>query len=89
MNALVRIAVAGAATLLAFAANAQTYPARTVTIMVPFGPGSATDTVTRVVALKLGEALKQSVRVRDAAGRQWCDCGACTSRAPRRTATRC
>jgi tripartite-type tricarboxylate transporter receptor subunit TctC len=61
MKALVRIAVAGAATLLAFAANAQTYPARTVTIMVPFGPGSATDTVTRVVALKLGEALKQSV----------------------------
>ena len=61
MKAFVRIAVAGAATLLAFAANAQTYPARTVTIMVPFGPGSATDTVTRVVALKLGEALKQSV----------------------------
>jgi tripartite-type tricarboxylate transporter receptor subunit TctC len=60
MNALARILIAGAATLLAHAANAETYPSKTVTIIVPFGPGSATDTVTRVVALKLGEALKQS-----------------------------
>jgi tripartite-type tricarboxylate transporter receptor subunit TctC len=63
MNALLRILVAGAATLLAFAATAQTYPTRPITFVVPFGPGSATDTITRVVALKLGEALHQSIVV--------------------------
>jgi len=41
--------------------SAQTYPTRPITIVVPFGPGSATDTVARVIAQPLGSALKQSI----------------------------
>jgi tripartite-type tricarboxylate transporter receptor subunit TctC len=63
MNRLLRILVAGAATLAAFAAHAQNYPARPITFIVPFGPGSATDTITRVVGQQLQEALKQTVVV--------------------------
>src|SRR5690242_6228364 len=44
-------------------AGAQTYPSRSITIVVPFGPGSATDSVARSIALPLGVALKQSIVV--------------------------
>jgi hypothetical protein len=54
--------VAGAAALPAVSrmAGAQAYPSRPMTIIVPFGPGSATDTVARSIALPLGIALKQA-----------------------------
>jgi len=56
---------AGAAALPAASrmAGAQAYPSRPITIVVPFGPGSATDTVARSIALPLGIALKQSIVV--------------------------
>jgi tripartite-type tricarboxylate transporter receptor subunit TctC len=57
-----------AATLIGGAAFAQSYPSRPITIIVPFGPGSATDTITRVVGQKLSEVLKQSVVVENKAG---------------------
>jgi len=64
MNRLLRIIAAGSLTLLgAGAANAQAYPAKPITIVTAFGPGSASDTITRVVAQPLGVALKQSVIV--------------------------
>jgi tripartite-type tricarboxylate transporter receptor subunit TctC len=47
---------------------AQAYPARAVTIIVPFGPGSASDTIARLIAQPLGIALKQSVVVEDKPG---------------------
>jgi tripartite-type tricarboxylate transporter receptor subunit TctC len=69
MTWLLRILVAAAAMMLpALAANAQTYPVRPITIIVPFGPGSATDIITRVVGQQLGEALKQSVVVENRPG---------------------
>ena len=43
------------------AASAQDYPSRPLRIIVPFGPGSAADTTTRFLALRLGERLKQPV----------------------------
>jgi tripartite-type tricarboxylate transporter receptor subunit TctC len=43
--------------------HAETYPSKPVTIVVPFGPGSATDTITRVIAQHLGTALNQSIVV--------------------------
>jgi putative tricarboxylic transport membrane protein len=57
--------VAGAAALPAVSrmAEAQAYPSRPITIVVPFGPGSATDTVARSIALPLGIALKQNIVV--------------------------
>ncbi|HEY6258445.1 MAG TPA: tripartite tricarboxylate transporter substrate binding protein [Xanthobacteraceae bacterium] len=42
-------------------AHAQTWPARPITLVVPFPPGPALDLVARLVGLKLGEALKESV----------------------------
>src|SRR5215467_4522332 len=57
--------VAGAAVLPAVSrmAEAQAYPSRPITLVVPFGPGSATDTVARIIALPLGIALNQNIVV--------------------------
>jgi tripartite-type tricarboxylate transporter receptor subunit TctC len=55
--------VIGCATLLGAAAHADTYPSKPITLIQPFGPGSATDTITRVVAQHLSGALQQSVVV--------------------------
>jgi tripartite-type tricarboxylate transporter receptor subunit TctC len=57
-----------AAALTAFAAQAQTYPAKTVRIIVPFSAGGATDIVTRLLAQKLTEAWKQQVVADNRAG---------------------
>ncbi len=44
------------------AASAQdSYPSRTITLLVPFPPGGSADTVIRPVAQKVGEALKQTI----------------------------
>ena len=50
-----------AALALCTAAIAQTFPAKPIRIVVPFGPGSGTDTATRMVGQHLSTALKQSV----------------------------
>ena len=42
---------------------AQTYPSRTVEIIVSYGAGGSTDFVARIVAQKLGERLGQNVVV--------------------------
>jgi tripartite-type tricarboxylate transporter receptor subunit TctC len=44
-------------------ALAQSYPNKTITIVVPFPPGGTTDVLARAVANKLGSALGQSVIV--------------------------
>jgi tripartite-type tricarboxylate transporter receptor subunit TctC len=49
-------------------AVAQSYPTRTVTIVVPFGAGSITDAMARVLADKLGTMWKQSVVVENRPG---------------------
>ncbi|MSP45712.1 MAG: tripartite tricarboxylate transporter substrate binding protein [Xanthobacteraceae bacterium] len=64
MKQLLRILVAGGVTLLGVAAvHAQAYPNKPITIVTAFGPGSASDTITRVIAQPLGVALKQNVIV--------------------------
>lgn len=50
------------------AAAAADYPTRPLRIIVGFPPGGATDLVARIVAPKLGEALKQQVIVDNRAG---------------------
>jgi tripartite-type tricarboxylate transporter receptor subunit TctC len=68
MRNLLRILVAAGAVLLSQTAQADTYPSKPITIIVPFGAGSATDTITRVVGQQLGVALKQSVVVENRPG---------------------
>ncbi len=49
-------------------AAAEIYPSRPITIIVPFGPGSGTDIVARIIGQHLGTALKANVVVDDRPG---------------------
>jgi len=59
---------AAAAALSAPALRAETYPTRPITLVAIFGPGSASDTICRVIAQPLGIALKQPVIVENRPG---------------------
>src|SRR4051795_7505217 len=50
------------------AALGQDYPAKPVVIVVPAAAGGPTDTLTRVLASSMGEALKQQMIVENAGG---------------------
>src|SRR5580698_9105275 len=54
--------------LLAVASYAETYPSRTIKIVVAYPPGGPTDTVARVTTQGLGEALGQSAIIENIAG---------------------
>jgi len=57
--------------LLCFAAGAcvaQSYPARPIKLVVPYGPGSSPDSVGRIVAQQMQETLRQPVIVANVAG---------------------
>ena len=59
---MVRLAVTALLCAAALAAHAQ-YPSRPIRLLVPNPPGGATDTLARLVAPKLGEALGQPLIV--------------------------
>ena len=50
------------------AAEAQQYPSRPIRLIMPNAPGSSADTMGRIVAIRLGEALGQQVVVDNRAG---------------------
>jgi tripartite-type tricarboxylate transporter receptor subunit TctC len=49
-------------------ATAQTYPAKRITVIVPFGAGSGTDGVARIVTQRLAEVLQTTIVVENRAG---------------------
>jgi tripartite-type tricarboxylate transporter receptor subunit TctC len=61
---------AGSATLPAVSriACAQTYPTRSVTMVVPFAPGGTTDVVARIVGENLSRGLGQQFVIENVAG---------------------
>jgi putative tricarboxylic transport membrane protein len=63
------IAVAAITAVLSGSAlYADNFPSRPVTFTAVFGPGSASDTICRIIADPLGQALKQPVIVEDRPG---------------------
>jgi tripartite-type tricarboxylate transporter receptor subunit TctC len=65
-----RLALAVLSMLGALAAGAQVaeYPSRTVKLVIPYGPGGATDIIARVIAPKLQDMLGQAFVVENRPG---------------------
>ncbi len=73
MKHLLRILVAaggvcGAILLSGQALRADDYPSRPITFVAVFGPGSASDTICRIIGDPLGALLKQPIVVEDRPG---------------------
>jgi tripartite-type tricarboxylate transporter receptor subunit TctC len=60
-SSLVRVLVSLILVVLPAALLAQTYPAKTIRMILPFPPGGPTDITGRVIAQKLSEQLGQTV----------------------------
>ena len=65
-----KIAVAMALALLASVAvvQAQTYPSRPITLVVPFPPGGSTDAIARIMAERMKQSLGQPVIIENVGG---------------------
>ena len=64
----IRFLAAIAASLTVFAAQAQVWPAKPISLVVTYPPGGGADTMARLIAPKLGEALGQTVVVENKPG---------------------
>src|SRR6476619_6104480 len=60
--------VAAGAAVWSVAAEAQPYPARPITIVVPYAAGGGFDTIARIIGARMGELLGQSVIVENVTG---------------------
>ena len=65
-----KLLVASALTLLAgiAAAQAQNFPTRPITLVVPFPPGGSTDTAARLIGERMRQPLGQTVVIENAGG---------------------
>ena len=68
IQALVTTGLSGALPGALSCAAAQAYPVRPVKLIVPFPPGGSTDVIARMMALRLGDALKTPVLVENKPG---------------------
>ncbi|SIR43358.1 tripartite tricarboxylate transporter substrate binding protein [Bosea sp. TND4EK4] len=55
-------------TLQPAAVSAETYPDKPIRLIMPFGAGSASDTIARIVSDKLGDLLGQRIIIENRAG---------------------
>jgi tripartite-type tricarboxylate transporter receptor subunit TctC len=65
---MMRGLLAALAAAVGFAAHAQPFPHKTVTLVVPYAPGGLPDTVARVVGQKLSEKWGQAVVIENKPG---------------------
>ena len=56
------------ACVAAFAAQAQTFPSRQITLIVPFPPGGSTDTAARIMAERMKPILGQPIIIENVGG---------------------
>jgi tripartite-type tricarboxylate transporter receptor subunit TctC len=68
MKKIAFILVAAVAALFSPALHADDYPSRPITLVAVFGPGSASDTICRIIADKLSPMLGQPIVVEDRPG---------------------
>jgi tripartite-type tricarboxylate transporter receptor subunit TctC len=61
------IAVASAATVAGHA-QAQSWPTRPITLVVPFAAGGPVDTIARILAARMGETLGQQIIIENVGG---------------------
>ena len=62
------LAISALAVLGSGSVSAQTYPSKTIKLIVPYSAGGATDTSARYIANKLSEVLGQSIVIENQAG---------------------
>jgi tripartite-type tricarboxylate transporter receptor subunit TctC len=62
------IAAALATTAMVVGAQAQTYPSRQITLIVPFPPGGSTDVTARILAEKMRPILGQPIIIENVGG---------------------
>jgi tripartite-type tricarboxylate transporter receptor subunit TctC len=68
MRRLLLVVVFAACALCVGGAHAQSYPSRTITIIVPFPAGGSTDTVARIMAEGMQRILGQPVEIDNVVG---------------------
>jgi tripartite-type tricarboxylate transporter receptor subunit TctC len=69
-RALGQVCLAALASLCAFGASAQvqTYPTRSITMIVPFAAGGPTDVVARIVTAHMAQTIGQSIIIENVVG---------------------
>lgn len=68
LTAIFGMTALAAVSLISISAHAQTYPDRTITMVVPFSAGGPTDTVARLVAESMSKDLGQQIIVENVGG---------------------
>src|SRR5258708_14321680 len=68
MKTTLGIVIAAAIALGGTAANSAVYPARPITLVVPYAAGGGNDVIARIVAEKMGASLGQTVAIENRGG---------------------